>query len=413
MRTPVVYVAGMLALALAAGPARAQEGLGLDLSSDSNAQKPNEQQDSEDASLDTGNLGLDLSGNTSGVDLRSRFAFLGVDTPDRAGAAALKRWLGWLQPVAFRSGVSRAADVGESRGQLGADYDSALRCGEASCFGPAAETLDADLLTTARLAQEDGTWTLRMWTYDRDRGAVEMDVVTGRKANDSNFIREAGNVLSKRLTGLARQRALLKVSSNVPQAVVRVGERMLGVGKVEARLPPGEVQLIVEADDYSTYTKTLTLAPGATEEVQVRLELNGPSPDGPPSDAVAVVKKSSKKSSGGPSVFSRPALYTTVVGLAAVGAGVALGMKARDAAAKGVDGQGVQNLTRGEYLAARQQSMLSSVLMAGGGAVAGGSLLWLIIVPARSEPSSSSLAPVATGAGKGSTDLHLVIGGSF
>ncbi|QRN96109.1 PEGA domain-containing protein [Archangium violaceum] len=414
MRTPVVYVAGLLALALAAGPARAQEGLGLDLSGDSNGQKPNEQQDSEDAQLDTGNLGLDLSGSTSGVDLRSRFAFLGVDTPDRAGAAVSKRWLGWLQAVAFRSGVSRAADVGESRSQLGADYDSALRCGEASCFGPAAETLDADLLTTARLAQEDGTWTLRLWTYDRDRGVVETDVVTGRKANDGNFIRESGNVLTKRLTGLARQRSLLKVSSNVPQAVVRVGERMLGVGKVEAKLPPGEVQLIVEADDYSTYTKTLTLAPGATEEVQVRLELNGPSPDGPPADAVAVVKKSSKKSSsGGPSVFSRPALYTTVVGLAAVGAGVALGMSARNAAATGVDGQGVQSLTRSEYLAARQQSMLASGLMAGGGAVAAGSLLWLIIVPARSEPASSSLAPVTSGAGKGSTDLHLVIGGSF
>jgi hypothetical protein len=415
MHNPVVYVAGLLALALVAGPARAQEGLGLDLSGDASTQTPNAQQDSEEAPLDTGSLGLDLSGGTSGVDLRARFAFVGLDTPERAGAAVAKRWVGWLQAVAFRSGVARAADLGESRSQLAADYDSALRCGEASCFGPAAETLDADLLTTARLAQEDGTWTLRLWTYDRDRGAVEMDVVTGRKANDSNFIRESGNVLSKRLAGLARQRALLKVSSNVPQAVVRVGERMLGVGKVEVRLPPGEVQLFVEADDYSTYTKTLTLAPGATEDVKVRLELDGPSPDGPPAEAVAVVKKKSseKSSSGGPSVFSRPALYTTVVGLAAVGAGVALGMSARSAAAKGVDGQGVQNLTRSEYLAARRQSMLASGLMAGGGAVAGGSLLWLIIVPARSEPSSASLATGATGAGSGRTDLHLVIGGSF
>ncbi|WP_375770542.1 PEGA domain-containing protein [Archangium gephyra] len=414
MRIPVVYVAGLLALALSAGPASAQ-GLGLDLSGDSNAQSNEQTQEGgegtpQDSEGGLG-LGLDLSNGTPGADLQPRFALVGLDTPERAGAAQAKRWMGWLEAVALRTGrVAKASDPAEAREQLGADYAAALRCEEASCLSGPADTLDADLLTTARLALEDEGWTLRLWTYDRDRGVVETDVVTGRKPTDSNFIREAGAVLSKRVTDLARQRSMLKVSSNVSQAVVRVGERMLGVGTVEAKLPPGEVQLIVEADEYSTYTKTLTLAPGETQEVAVRLELNGPAPEGPPADAVAVKKKS--KSSGGPSVFGRPAFYTTVLGLAAVGAGVAMGMglqgKVQDA-----NGDGVMDLSRTEYLAARQQSMVSTALMAGGGAVAGGSLLWLLVVPARSEPVSSSVAPVSSGKGTSGTVLHLVIGGSF
>ncbi|QRK12480.1 PEGA domain-containing protein [Archangium violaceum] len=414
MRTPVVCVAGLLALALAAGPARAQGGLGLDLSGDSNTQTPQEQsQDSsEDAAQDSGNLGLDLSGGSADADLQPRFALVGLETPERAGAAVAKRWVGWLQAQALRSGrVVRVAETAEVRQQLEADYDSALRCQEASCLRGPADMLDADLLTTARLALEDEGWTLRLWTYDRDRGVVEMDVVTGRKPNDSNFIREAGEVLSKRVEELARPRALLKVSCNVSQAVVRVGERMLGVGNVEAKLPPGEVELIVEADEYSSYTKTLTLASGETQEVSVRLEFNGPAPEGPPEDVV--VAKKSRKSSSGPSLFSRPAFYTTVLGLAAVGAGVALGMglqgKAQDA-----NGDGVIDISRKEYLAARQQSTISTALMAGGGAVAGGSLLWLLIVPQRSAPASSTVAPVSSGTGtSGTTALHFVIGGSF
>ncbi|MFY0563903.1 PEGA domain-containing protein [Archangium lansingense] len=416
MRTPVVYVAGLLALALASGPARAQEGgLGLDLSGDSSTQSNEQSEDSgEGTPQDAGNLGLDLSGGTAGADLQPRFALVGLDTPERAGAAAAKRWVGWLQSVALRTGrVVKVSDPAGAREQLASDYASALRCEEPSCLSGPAETLDADLLTTARLALEDGGWTLRLWTYDRDRGVVETDVVQGRKPTDSNFIREAGTVLSKRVTELARPRSMLKVSSNVSQAVVRVGERMLGVGNVEVKLPPGEVQLFVEADEYSTYTKTLTLVPGETLEVAARLELNGPAPDGPPAEAVASAKKkSSRKSSGGPSLFSRPAFYTTVLGLAAVGAGVAMGMglqgKVQDA-----NGDGVMDLSRTEYLALRQQSMLSTALMAGGGAVAGGSLLWLVVVPARSEPVSSSVAPVSSGKGTSSTALHFVIGGSF
>lgn len=414
MRTPVVCVAGLLALALAAGPARAQGGLGLDLSGDSNTQTPNEQsQDSsEDAAQDSGNLGLDLSGGSAGADLQPRFALVGLYTPERAGAAVAKRWVDWLQEQALGTGrVVRAAETAEVRQQLESDYDAALRCEEASCLRGPADTLDADLLTTARLALEDEGWTLRLWTYDRDRGVVETDVVTGRKPNDSNFIREAGAVLSKRVRELARPRALLKVSCNVSQAVVRVGERMLGVGNVEAKLPPGEVQLIVEADEYSSYTKTLTLTSGETQEVSVRLELDGPAPEGPPEDAV--VAKKSRKSSSGSSIFSRPAFYTTVLGLAAAGAGVALGMglqgKAQDA-----NGDGVMDITRKEYLAARQQSTISTALIAGGGAVAGGSLLWLLIVPQRSTPAPSAVAPGSSGTGtSGTTALHFVIGGSF
>jgi len=361
--------------------------------------------------------GLDLSGAVGpGADLMPRFVFLGLETPDKAGAAVAKRWMGWLQSQALRTGqVAAGPDAAEARQQLEGEYETALRCGDGECFRAPADTLDADLVTTGRLALEDGRWTLRLWTYDRDRGVVETDEVTGRKPADSNFIRQAGAMLSKRVTELARPRALLKVSSNVSAAVVRVGERMLGVGTIEAKLPPGEVQLIVEADEYTPFTRTLTLTPGKTEEVQVRLELNGPAPEGPPAEAVATKKKksgkSSSSSSGGGSLFSRPALYSAVVGLAAVGVGAALGSSSKGVISRAQpDSNGVVGVTRAEYQAAQQQGSLATALMAGGGALAGGSLLWLVIVPSRAEPPSSSLGTVTD---KGGTSLHLVVGGSF
>ena len=298
----------------------------------------------------------------------------------------------------------------EARKQLGAEYTTVLRCEQASCFSAAADTLDADLLTTARLALEDGGWTLRLWTYDRDRGVVETDVVSGRKPGDGAFFREAGAVLAKRVTSLARPRSLLKVSSNVSSAVVRVGQRLLGVGAVEAKLPPGEVQLVVEADDYTPSTQTLTLVAGETKEVAVRLELNGPTPEGPQySDAVASAKK--PRGGSGPSVFSRPALYTTVLGLAAVGAGVALGMSLQNTGT-GVDGDGVREISRAQYVSAQRQGVLATALIAGGGAVAAGSVVWLIVVPARS-PVSTSVAPVAAAPARPDLGLHFVFGGSF
>ncbi|OJH37357.1 PEGA domain-containing protein [Cystobacter ferrugineus] len=412
MRNPFVVAAVLLALA--SGPARAQGGFGLDLSSDPNAQQSNEQteESSEEASPD-GSMGLDLSSGP-GADLVPRFALVGLDTPERAGAAAAKRWVGWLQGAAFRTGkVVRAATSAEARQQLGNDYATALRCAEASCLSGAADTLDADLLTTARLSLEDEGWTLRLWTFDRDKGVVETDVVTGRKPTDSTFIREAGETLAKRVTALARPRAMLKVACNVSRAVVRVGSRVLGVGTVEAKLPPGDNQIVVEADDYNTYTKTVTLTPGETKELSVRLEFSGAAPESPLAELDE--RTPAKKKSSGPSkptIFSRPALYTTVLGLAAVGAGVAMGLPLRERTLR-IDRQGVVDINRRDYESLRQNALISTALMAGGGAVAAGSLAWLIIVPQRSAPASSPVASGTGGSGRGDMALHLVVGGSF
>ncbi len=411
MRTPFLFVA--VALALATAPARAQQGFGLDLSADP-PQQPQEQTDENaEPPPDAGAMGLDLSGDSGPADLMPRFGFVGLDTPERAGAAASKRWLGWLQGVGFRNGKTvKAADAAEARKALGADYAATVRCTEAECLKSAADTLDTDLLTTARLALEDEGWTLRLWTYDRDRGVVETDVVTGRKPTDSNFIRESGETLVKRVAGLARQRAMLKVKSNVSRAVVRVGERVLGVGNVEAKLPPGDTQLVVEADDYTPYSKPLTLAPGETKDISVRLEFNSAPPEGPVGDVAEARPVKKSKGASGPSIFGRPALYTTVLGLAAVGAGVALGLPLRGRAVD-ANGDGVLDISRAEYNTLRQQSLLSTALMAGGGAVAAGSLMWLIIVPQRSAPASTSVAPVAGGVGREDLAVHVVIGGSF
>lgn len=278
-----------------------------------------------------------------------------------------------------------------------------------------ADTLDAELLVTARLAREGKQWALHLWTYDKDHNTVAEDVLTGRNPRDAKFMRSAAEAVAKRVQELGRQRAKLKVSVNVPQAVVRLGDKTLGVGNIEARLPPssGEVKVSVEADEYSAFSKMVTLNPGETVTVDARLELNGPAPDGPPQDEALKVASKKKSGPSKPSLFKRPALYTAVVGLAAVGVGVAMGLQAKSVndRARDANGDGVLDVTRREVQDAQSKASLATILMAGGGVVAGGSLVWLALVPTQSAPKPTVTG--ASGKGASSTAFHLFAGGSF
>ncbi|NMO17098.1 PEGA domain-containing protein [Pyxidicoccus fallax] len=398
MRIPPAPPIVLLALALWVHPAWAQEGgLGLDLSTDTPAQE------------ESPGVGLDLRDNDS-TDLKPRFVLLGLDTPERAGAQQSSNWFRALARGAMSSGmVAWGSNIQETRERLAQGYAAATRCSEVACLSEPADALDADLLTSARLSLEDAGWTLRLWTYDRDRRVVVEDVVTGRNPRDAAFLKEAEAKLASRVMALARPRALLKVEVNVPQAVVKVGERILGVGSVEARLSPGTSQLEVSADEYSTFTRTLNLKPGQTESLEVRLEISGPAPEGPGDEAVGGL---SKRGAGGPSIFKRPALYTAVAGLAAVAVGVVVGMGAKDVEKRGGDanGDGIYDLTRKERLDAQSQANLATALIVGGGVVTAGSVAWLVVVPTRSEPKTS-VQPGGTGGA--STALQLVVGGSF
>ncbi len=402
MRIPAAPFTALLALALLAPPSWAQEGgLGLDLTTDS----PPEAQ-----SLD---MGLDLRPSDPNAELLPRFALVGLHAPERAGAQQAASWFEALEREALASsGVAQASDLQGTRERLENGYAAAVRCAEAACFAEPAELLDADLLTTARLSLEDAGWTLRTWTYDRDRRAVHEDFVTGRNPRDEDFLAEATAMLARRLTALARPRAMLTVNVNVPQAVVKVGERILGVGNVEARLPPGTMPLEVSADEYGTATRTLDLQPGARETVDVMLEISGPAPDGPPDESVAGVGASRKAPRK--SLLKRPAFYTALLGLAAVGAGVVMGLAAKDVESRANDanGDGVFDISRKERLDAQTQANLATALLVGGGAVTAGSAVWLLVVPARTAPASTSVAPAAGGNGA-STALHLMVGGSF
>ncbi|HZI09329.1 MAG TPA: hypothetical protein VE153_02995 [Myxococcus sp.] len=400
MRNPAALPTALLALMLLAHPSWAQEGggLGLDLSGETAPQE------------EGAGMGLDLREDDPKAALMPRFVLLGLDTPERAGAQQAARWLQVLAGGALSSGrVTLGATVQETRERLEAGHETALRCTEVACLSEPADALDADLLTTARLSLEDAGWTLRTWTYDRDRRVVHADVVSGRNPRDAAFQKEAAAKLSGRMMALARPRAVLKVSVNVPTAVVKVGERILGVGSVEARLPPGISHLEVTADEYGTFARSVDLKPGATEAVDVRLEISGPAPEGPGGEAVAGVSGRA----GGTPIYKRPAFYTALVGLAAVGAGVVLGLGAKDVESRAgdADGDGIFDISRKERLDAQSQANLATALIAGGGVAAAGSAAWLVLVPARGAPAPASVT--AGGGGGPSTVLHLVVGGSF
>ncbi len=406
----------VLALVLAAPSARAQDeqgGMGLDLSGEDTSQS--DQEAPAAGEEQPGSIGLDLSGDTGNTELLPRVVLLGLHTPERAGAAVASKWLRGLY-TAIRSNEQwvLSAPLKEVREKLSDGYGDALRCGEASCLAEPADTLEADLLVTSRLALEDEGWTFRLWTYDRDRKTVETDVLSGRSPRDAKFQKASAELLAQWIQGLARKRSILQVKVNVPQAVARLGERMLGVGNIEVNVPPGEANLIVEAEGFSSFAKTITLTPGEKNTVDVYLELSGPAPDSPPSEVVAEATKQREPSE--PTIFGRPALYTAVIGVLAIGAGVMVGQQAKGIANRAVDanGDGIADITRLERLQGRDKANLSTALVAGGAAAAGGSVLWLVLMPTRSEPAKAVAPSRAPGGASGSTtSLQLILGGSF
>src|SRR4051812_11107248 len=97
MRTFGVPLVGLFALVLtlAAPPAVAQEdqgGMGLDLSGEDTSQ-PEQQETPAAGEGQPGAIGLDLSGDTANTELLPRVVLLGLDTPERAGAAMASKWL--------------------------------------------------------------------------------------------------------------------------------------------------------------------------------------------------------------------------------------------------------------------------------------------------------------------------------
>jgi hypothetical protein len=405
----------VLALALAAPSAQAQDeqgGMGLDLSGEDTSQSDQEAPAAEEEQ--PGSIGLDLSGDTASTELLPRVVLLGLDTPERAGAAQASKWLrAFYTAIRTNDQWVLSAPLKEVREKLADGYPEALRCTEGSCLAEPADTLEADLLVTSRLALEDDGWTLRLWTYDRDRKKVETDVLTGRSPRDAKFQKAGAELLAQRIQGLARKRAILQVKVNVPQAVARLGERMLGVGNLEVNVPPGEANLIVEAEGFSSFARTITLTPGEKNTVDVYLELSGPAPDSPQSEVVA---EATRKQPSEPTLFGRPTLYTAVIGVLAIGAGVMVGQQAKEIAGRAPDanGDGIADITRRERLTGRDKANLSTALVAGGAAVAGGSVLWLVLMPTRSEPAKAVAPSKAPGgATSGTTSLHLILGGSF
>jgi hypothetical protein len=402
MSLPGAPLTGLLLLVVSLGASGAQAqqgqgGLGLDLSDTTTGQES------------PGEFSLDLTSELTREELMPRVVLLGLDVPQRSGTAVASKWLKRLF-TAIRTNDQwvLSSPPKEVREKLGGGYTAALRCQEASCLAESAETLEADLLVTARLALEEKAWTLRLWTYNPDDGQVQMDVLTGRSPRELKFQKAGAKLLARRIKALARLRAILRVNVNVPQAVVRLGERTLGVGSLEARVPPVEANLIVEADEFTSYSQPVTLISGEKNSVDVYLELLGPPPDSPSDLDIA------RRAGALPAVFSRPAFYTAVVGVLAVGAGIIVGQQAREIArrAEDTDGDGIADITRRERLDGRNKANLSTALLAGGSAVAGGSAMWIFLVP--TQDAAPRAAPgLASSGGGGSTSVHLILGGTF
>jgi len=375
----------------------------------------------QDAQPEEGGLGLDLSSPPppAGEDFRPSLAVVGIlpETEDEADvASAVASAL--AQATRKRNTFNPVVAPDQARSSLGDGYADAIKCAEASCLETLGNNLDVERLLLGRLGREGKRFKLELLVYARGLGTLERASVEGRTKNEVN--RRARSALAPLLEKVADSLALLKLKTNLSGATVTLGERELGVGSMEKRVPTGTFTLKVAAPEYAPFEEEVRLAPGATLEVEATLrEL--PANRAPP-QVVEALKPSSpevgaKTSSRGGGVLTRPGLYVAVAGLAALGTGIALGLQVQAVAQRTRDANrdGLLDVTRAELLNAYNTAPYANGLMAAGGALTAGGALWFFLTPTpapvaappppSSEPSASR-SPVPAG-------LRIGVGGAF
>lgn len=361
-----------------------------------------------------GQFGLDLSAPSS-PDLRPTLVVLGVGikpaaegaSPSEADGALARRTASTLLAEAGKEGRFRIITPDEARERLGDGYEAALQCSEASCFEQALEMLDAERALGAQVMVGGGQEvSVRLNGFSRGKGEVETtDVGSGgppRPAFQQAIAADAQRLLGSLSTLLAQ----LKLTTNVPDATVNLGERTLGAGSLEAQVSAGRHTLRLIAAGHAPFERDITLEPGQTLEVEANLTTAvAKVPDYVDPDLEAATGGTKRS---GPALTFRPGWVVALGGVVVAAVGVGFGASAQAVASRATDanGDGVLDVTRQEMLAAQGNATLANVLVGTGGAMVVGGGLWFLLAPAPRAPA------VALGGG-GGVGLQAVAGGTF
>ncbi|HEY3450529.1 MAG TPA: PEGA domain-containing protein [Myxococcales bacterium] len=332
-------------------------------------------------------LGLDLS---DGPDLRPTVAVVGIGAPGAAAPAekarADKLATALVAASKKTNWFAKVMDPAQCAAKLGDGATAALACENAECLADLARQLGVDRILTSQMEFPADGPNLKLSALDVGGGAASLEVVDVLAQGKSNgFERSVAQAFKPLLQKFSTPLGTLKVVPSEPGATVEVGGRILGTGTVEKPVAPGVLKVRVTLPDYQPFETEVTLESKGTATVQAKLEkkilVAAQTGEAPPLET-------SKPASPSTPFYQRGGLYLAVVGLAAVGVGLAYGLKAMDVQnrAQTPDANGLIPVSRWQRYQAIKDAQLGNVLMAAGGAAAIGGVVWFIVEPAPAPP---------------------------
>lgn len=206
---------------------------------------------------------------------------------------------------------------------------------------------------------------------------VELDVVDRSSPStpaqrDVTFVRKVLPQLRAALWALAVPNARLIVENPDPALTVLIDGASAGRGRVEVIRPPGDVLVSIGGTFYEPSDHALTLTPGETTTVELRLLARHVTP--------LVAKKTDYAG-----LMSRPGVYVAMSGLTLLSLGAGLGFGTLVTGARLAEPGAPVQVTRLDAMNAPAQAVVANVLIAAGVALSAGGIAWVALTPSQSS----------------------------
>ncbi|HYV46480.1 MAG TPA: hypothetical protein VFA20_16560 [Myxococcaceae bacterium] len=372
-------------------------------------------------------LGLDLTSDT--MDLRPTLAVVGVElsegNPKRDGW--ILNYIGTLVSAnadksKLFSSVMKPDEVAQ---KLGDKYAEALKCAEDTCMVEIASALGVERVLTAQASHGATDSGLKLNAFTRATLAVQSATVDVKGPPHGDFFKKAVVALKPLFQSLSGKLAHLKVAPSLDTAKVTLGDRALGTGAVDVKVSAGNYLLKATAEGFSGQQQ-VTLEEGGNADLQLSMEPakeEGPTgvavaaggkvtpgsstPKPPTSTPVATgpgpedaALAAAKHKPSGPNVpldayLKHPGTYVGAGGAVAILIGAGLGATAMATRGRAVDANrdGVLDITRSDAMAAQSQALIANVLFAAGALGLAGGGAWIFLQP----PKGGGVAVTAGG----------------
>jgi len=366
-------------------------------------------------------LGLDLTSDT--MDLRPTLAVVGVDlaegNPKKDGWVL--KYIGTLISAnAAKSNlflsVMKPEDVAQ---KLGDKYAEAVKCAEDACMAELANVLGVERVLTAQASHGATDSILKLNAFSRGAVEVQSTTVDVKGPPRGDYFKKTLLALKPVFQSLSTRLAHLKVAPSLDTAKVMLGDRQLGIGTVDVKVSAGTYALKAEVEGFAGQQQ-VSLEPGGTADLQLEMQPvresapkavaaagtgskappapstspirppEGPGEEGPLANASASrAPAPAPAGKGGPfsleSYLKHPGTYVGAAGVVALLAGAGVGAVAGAAGGRMVDANhdGVLDITRSDALAAQNQAVIANVLFAAGAVGLAGGGAWLFVSPPK------------------------------